>query len=162
RPPKIAREELWPLEKSADLFTRERISMAAPDQSTALWIAKAEALPDDWRLRAGQVVWTSGVQTWKRLARRGIWVNGCAESLGEQEPQRLETLTGGPLQWLKLTHEAGYADGEMPIAATYRLLPRTDGLELRGQRYLFWQSGSRFERALQLNPSIRGMVHFCG
>jgi hydroxymethylbilane synthase len=161
RPTKLKAEQLWPVEKSPDLFTRERIPLAAPAESTALWIAKAEALPDDWRLGKDRVIWTSGVQTWKRLARRGVWVNGCAESLGEHEPARIETLTGGPLKWLKLTHEGG-AEGEMPIAATYRLRPRTDEFGLDGKRYFFWKSGSSFERALQLNPSIKEMVHFCG
>src|SRR5437773_1954813 len=46
RPAKVGTEELWPPERAADLFIRERIPVSAPDESTALWIAKAEALPD--------------------------------------------------------------------------------------------------------------------
>jgi len=128
----------------------------------ALWIAKAEALPDDWHVPAEQIVWASGVQTWKRLSRRGVWVNGCAESLGEQEPTRIETLVGGPLNWLKLTHEGGYADGEMPLTATYRLVSKREGVDLSGKRYFFWKSGSSFEHALRLNPWLGEMTHFCG
>ena len=45
---------------------------------------------------ADQVVWASGVQTWKRLARRGVWVNGCAESLGEQEPSASKRWQADP------------------------------------------------------------------
>jgi hydroxymethylbilane synthase len=162
RPAKVRTEQLWPFEEATDLFTRERIPLSAPDQSTALWIAKAEALPDDWRPGPEQVVWASGMQTWKRLARRGVWVNGSAESLGEQESARVETLTGDELKWLKLTHEGGYTEGEMPTAATYRLVPRTEQFGLDGKRYFFWKSGSSFERALELNPSIKEMIHFCG
>jgi hydroxymethylbilane synthase len=119
-------------------------------------------LPDDWLVPAGQIVWASGVQTWRRLARRGVWVNGCAESLGEQEPARIEMLAGEPLNWLKLTHEGGYTDGEMPMAAMYRLVPKNADIDLGGKRYFFWTSGSSFERALKLNPWLAEMTHFCG
>jgi hydroxymethylbilane synthase len=163
RPEKVSPELLWPMNSTeSDWFTREKISLADNDQTKALWIAKAEALPDDWQAPAGQIVWASGVQTWKRLARRGVWVNGCSESLGEQEPARIETLVGEPLDWLKLTHEGGYTDGEMPVASTYRLVPRSNGVDLSGKRYFFWKSGSSFEHALRLNPWLREMPHFCG
>lgn len=187
RPTKVSRELLWPVDLAeSDWFTRERVSIedslslwervSAGDSSLtpspqlsneetarkALWIAKAEALPDDWQVPAEQAVWASGVQTWRRLARRGVWVNGCAESLGEQEPARLETLAGGPLNWLKLTHEGGYTDGEMPFISTYRLVAKSNAVDLSGKRYFFWKSGSAFEQALKLNPWLSDMTHFCG
>jgi hydroxymethylbilane synthase len=183
RPQRVSPELLWPVDRAdSDWFTREPISVensvslsekvsvgesglspsANGKGSKPLWIAKAEALPDDWPVPASQIVWASGVQTWRRLARRGVWVNGCAESLGEQEPARIETLAGEPLNWLKLTHEDGYTDGEMPVAATYRLTPKTEAVDLSGKRYFFWKSGSSFERALKLNPWLAEMTHFCG
>jgi hydroxymethylbilane synthase len=161
RPPKIAREQLWPLSSAdADWFSRERIPLA--ELTSALWIAKADALPDDWRPSSAQIVWASGVQTWKRLARRSVWVHGCAESLGEQEPQNIETLAGSSLKWLKLTHASGYDEGTLSTLATYRLVPKNGYVELKGKTYFFWKSGSSFEHALSLNPWIKEMTHFCG
>jgi hydroxymethylbilane synthase len=163
RPLKVDREQLWPIRSTdADWFTREKIPAKSVDPATSLWIAKADALPDDWRLPAGQIVWASGVQTWKRLARRGVWVHGCAEGLGEHEAPNIEALSGASLNWIKLTHETGYADGEMPMLATYRLVPRNEEIELKGKRYFFWKSGSSFEHALSLNPWLKEMTHFCG
>jgi hydroxymethylbilane synthase len=154
---------LWPLESSdADWFDREAISVKPADGAPALWIAKADALPDDWRPGAGQIVWTSGVQTWKRLAQRGVWVNGSAESLGEQEPQNIDTLAGRNLKWLKLTHAVGYDEGAMPVLQTYQLVPKDGHLNLVGKTHFFWKSGSSFERALSLNPWMKSMTHFCG
>jgi hydroxymethylbilane synthase len=163
RPTKISSEQMWPLNSSeSDWFDREAIPVElAPDQP-ALWIAKADALPDDWCPSAGQIVWAGGVQTWKRLARRGVWVHGSAEGLGEQEPQNIETLVGKKLNWLKLTHAGGYDEGALPVLATYRLAPKCDGPDLSGRKYFFWKSGSSFERALSLNPWIKSMTHFCG
>jgi hydroxymethylbilane synthase len=163
RPPKAAKAQMWPLSPfDADWFTREQIPGKPAEIDAALWIAKADALPDDWSPGRHQVVWISGVRSWKRLARRGIWVNGCAESLGEQEPPNIEVLAGGDLTWLKLTHADGYDEGAMPVLATYRLVPKEGRVDLEGKSYLFWQSGSSFERALSLNPWVKSMTHFCG
>jgi hydroxymethylbilane synthase len=160
---KAAPSEIWPLNGSdVDWFVREPIPVNLPDRSYALWIAKADAVPQGWNIERDRLVWASGVQTWKKLARRGIWVSGCAESLGERERPGIETLTGGPVNWLKLTHESGYTDGEMPVLATYRLLPNDQAVELSGKKYFFWKSGSSFEYALSKNPWLKQMTHFCG
>jgi hydroxymethylbilane synthase len=163
RPPKIGSDAMWRLSSNdADWFTRERIAVEQPSNHLALWIAKAEALPENWSVGSDQIVWTSGVQTWKRLARKSVWVNGCAEGLGEQESPRLETLTGSRLHWLKLTHESGYTEGDLPAIATYRLLPQSDTVDLTGKKYFFWKSGSSFEHALSQNPWLKDLTHFCG
>lgn len=163
RPPKVAKEEVWPLKSTdADWFSREPIAAETSVEPRPLWIAKADALPDDWKVKSTQLVWASGMRTWTRLARRGVWVNGCAESLGEHESPRIETLTGSAFNWLKLTHDDGYADGKMESRATYRLVPRNENLDLVGKRYFFWSSGSSFEYALSKNPWLKEMRHFCG
>ncbi len=175
RPPKIQKAQLWPLKSSdADWFTREAISVgnsqsvrvraSVPDQdlTVALWVAKADALPNDWQIEPGQIVWASGAQTWHRLAQRGVWVNGCAESLGEHESPNIEALVGGELNWQKLTHADGYANGAMAALPTYRLVPKNGQLNLEGKTHFFWKSGSSFEYALSLNPWLRQMTHSCG
>ena len=167
RPQQIPRDQLWPLNSSeSDWFSRERIPAEPGGDHLSLWIAKADALPDDWCPSAGQIVWASGVQTWKRLAHRGVWVNGSAEGLGEQEAQNIAILAARDLQWLKLTHAAGYDEGTMPVLHTYRLVPKDAPHDLQswlqGRKYFFWKSGSSFEYALSLNPWIESMTHFCG
>lgn len=163
RPPKVPRERMWPLEPAdADWFNRERIPMGPIDDTAALWLAKAEALPNDWHVKAEQIVWVSGIQSWKRLAQRGVWVNGSAESLGEHEPQRIETIAGSDLKWQKFTHSEADTDGSMPTVATYRLIPKDGHPDLAGRNYFFWKSGSGFNYALSHNPWLRQMTHFCG
>jgi hydroxymethylbilane synthase len=163
RPPRIEWSAMWPVTGfHSELFKREKIAVTQMKGFNALWVAKAVALPNDWPSEENKIVWTSGVQTWKRLADRGVWVNGCAESLGEQELPYLDTLAGGQLNWLKLTHDRGYTEGAMPILATYTLLSNSENRDLQGKRYFFWKSGSSFEYALSLNPWIRDMTHFCG
>jgi hydroxymethylbilane synthase len=154
---------MWPLEPSqADWFGRERIPVTLPDKPAAFWISKAEALPNGVSLSPSQIVWASGLHTWRRLAQRGVWVNGCAESLGEQEDPRIENLAGSEREWFKLTHADGYAGNGTKTLATYRLIPKNDNPQFKDQTYFFWTSGSGFERALALNPWLKQMTHFCG
>lgn len=161
RPPKIAREKMWPLRASdADWFKREAIPATIPD--TPLWISKADALPHEASIAPAQLVWASGGKTWERLAARGIWVNGCAEALGEQESPNIETLAGGNVDWVKLTHAGAPPENGMKAVPTYRLIGKDDNPSLDGKTHFFWSSGSSFERALALNPWIKPMTHFCG
>ena len=187
RPAKVASDLLWPLKPAdSDWFKREPIPATIPN--SPLWIAKADALPDDVSPSDSQLVWASGLKTWERLARRGVWVNGSAEGLGEHEHPRIETIAGEEVHWTKLTHadagsagkrgpRSGSPDGvlvlpafrsehdaldNMQVLPTYRLIPKDDGPNLENKHYFFWTSGSSFERALYLNPRLKAMTHFCG
>jgi hydroxymethylbilane synthase len=130
--------------------------------NSPLWVAKADALPEDARVPHSQLVWTAGSKTWLKLVSRGIWVNGSADGLGEQEDARIETLAGGPVNWTKLTHANASSENGVRALATYRLIPKADAPNVDGKQYFFWSSGSAFERALSLNPWLRSMTHFCG
>ena len=166
RPAKVARDLLWPLNTSdSDWFKREPIAATIP--KSPLWIAKADALPEHSSISDSQIIWASGPKTWERLAKRGVWVNGCAEGLGEQENARIETIAGEELHWTKLTHADApvWSAGILPASGllpTYRLIPKDVAPNIEGKNYVFWTSGSSFERALQLNPSMKSMTHFCG
>src|SRR5688572_19528658 len=181
RPPKVGRDLLWPLKPAdSDWVKREPIPATIPD--SPLWIAKADALPETASVPDSQLVWASGLKTWERLARRGVWVNGCAEGLGDQEHPRIETIAGTEVQWTNLTHADAGSAGILPASGsagsagilpasgqvnmqqlpTYRLIPKDSSPDLQGKHYFFWTSGSSFERALSLNPWMKSMTHFCG
>lgn len=166
RPPKAPRELMWPIKPVAsDWFKREPIPATIPDRP--LWIAKADALPEGFSPAESQIVWTGGLKTWDRLAKRGVWVNGSTEGLGEHENPRIDTLVGEEVSWTKLTHDGNAGilpeSASMEVLPTYRLIPN-DGHDpnLEGKQYFFWTSGSGFERALEPNPWLKSMTHFCG
>src|SRR6185295_11892663 len=156
-------------------FKREPITATIPN--SPLWIAKADALPEEASISDTQLAWASGLKTWERLARRGVWVNGSAEGLGEHEHPRIETIAGTNVLWTKLTHADAGSAGILPASGsagsagilpasgsalpTYRLIPKDSSPDLQGRRYFFWTSGSSFERALLLNPWMKAMTHFC-
>jgi hydroxymethylbilane synthase len=140
----------------------------------AAFIAHKRALPG--ALSAEQAnrcphLWVSGAETWFALAARGVWVEGCAESLGFAalrgtlaEPLlHLAPLT----QWLALTNEEA-ADGwqDVPVLATYRHAPaaadtaadRASGPH--NATHAWWHSSAQFERLRGQLPA--GCHHACG
>ncbi len=172
RPPRLDAGLLWPRgEADTEWFTRESVAVPIPEEGVTMLVAKADALPLSWTLSDDCIVWAAGLRTWRKLAQRGIWVNGSAEGLGEQELPRLETLAGRRLDWIKLSHQDAGSSPDLPLLATYRLVPRNgrivsggpDGLgDLQGREYFFWTSGSSFRQAIAVAPWLREKTHFCG
>jgi hydroxymethylbilane synthase len=121
----------------------------------ATFIAHRRALPV--ALSAGEInrcghIWVSGTESWFALASRGVWVEGCAESLGfaALRPTLAAPLLSLPplSEWLALTNEEGAAGwGDVPVVATYRHV-RSDALGAGPGDALqaWWHSGIQFER----------------
>jgi hydroxymethylbilane synthase len=158
-PPPADMSQVWPRRNERDLARREAIDPAPmPPADAALWVARAEALPASLMPRDSRVVWTAGSRTWEKLARRGVWVHGCAEGLGDDETPQLDTLAGRTLTWQRLTH----ADSGDPDAlATYVVTqPLPDDLDRR--THFYWTSGRVFRDAVERFPTIRGGWHASG
>jgi hydroxymethylbilane synthase len=138
----------------------------------ALFITHRRALPDGHAaaIPVAAHVFVPGVETWRALARLGVWIEGCAEGLGIAA---LEPLLGEPLlqlpalsEWLIYTHEeaaGGWSWGE--VLRTYRHLPpespdaAADGPP-PDATHVYWHSSAQFERA---RARLTGTAHHaCG
>ena len=62
------------------------------------------ALPKNTNIDSSNIIWVSGLETWKNIAKRGIWVNGSSDGLGEDIDSNIQHLTQN--EWIKLTHRA--------------------------------------------------------
>ncbi|MBX7138753.1 MAG: hypothetical protein K1X83_12290 [Oligoflexia bacterium] len=163
--PRTQAERIFPSnEGEAQLFDRERLELFPLPELTnrGIWVAKAEALPTDLKLPATSVIWTAGVKTWKRLAARGVLVNGSADGLGEDSSNPPANLFPEVTEWLKFSHAEGIATPERALISTYRLVPKTDLPDLNQRTHFFWSSGSAFELALSQQPSIKPRWHASG
>ncbi|HSD75448.1 MAG TPA: hydroxymethylbilane synthase [Steroidobacteraceae bacterium] len=133
-----------------------------------VFVAHSRALPAGIEAEIEERrVWTSGTGSWRRLAERGVWIEGCAEGLGYDwiASTLAEPLLGLPplAEWQVLSH-AGSADywpaGE--VIGTYRLpdvasqaIPDPGAVT-----HAYWASGSQFrELWSQLPPTVH---HACG
>ncbi len=147
--------KLWPLEPSPAFFQRQSLEVAHPN--TDLFVARAEALPQ-WKM-GDEIIWGAGVETWHRLTKRGVWVHGCQEGLGE-EPPAIDALVGRTPNFTKLSHDQSENTAIFPILATYRLVPRA--FDLPEADSYFWMSETSFLRALELYPELKNREHACG
>lgn len=140
-------------------FQREAVDYQMPT-SKAHFIAKASALPKNRQLDA-EIIWTSGLNTWQKLAQRGYWVNGSFESLGEQESMAIDALARVE-SWAKWTHQDAAKGRWQEKVATYKLLPLESAPDISQTKSFFWSSGSSFKLALQQYPQIINAQHYCG
>jgi hydroxymethylbilane synthase len=153
-----SRENIFPQSTGDNnWFERKPIKAQIP-ANHALWVAKADAWPEG--LKSEAIIWTSGMNSWRKLAEKGVWVNGCAENLGDESPQ-LEALVP-EIKWVKLTHSQADGDGTV---VTYALVPKSQDKSpcLKDKTHFYWMSGSSFKRAYELFPEelARGF-HGCG
>jgi hydroxymethylbilane synthase len=155
--PRVAAANLWPEPGSTMAAERASLNVQLP-AAGGFWIARAEALPEGSTVPADTIVWAAGGQTWRRLAERGVWVNGCADGLGDDEQPPVDTLAGQAISWIRLTHDRA------PVAdalATYHVdTPLPDDLSERS--HFFWTSGDLFRRAVERWPVIRKAWHASG
>ena len=126
----------------------------------AAFIAHRRALPE---LPAATInrcphIWVSGTASWFALAARGVWVEGCAESLGFASLARTlaEPLLNLPAadQWLALTSTEAVAGwGAVPAFATYRHAPAVASAPNVGgaasparATHVWWHSSVQFDQ----------------
>jgi hydroxymethylbilane synthase len=111
-PPAANPHSVWTGDEgSADRYRRVALQVRHDqfaDARVGLFVARSEAWPDGYLPRPGQVVWTAGIDTWRRLAARGIWVHGSDESLGEGGVAALKTLFPRVQRWVKFSHDLGF------------------------------------------------------
>lgn len=169
----------WPQPQSMpNVFLRENLdtksqieafvkSTQSRGHQPLLIVSRENALPETFVQDEGVFLWCAGLKTWASLARRGYWVSGCFESLGEQDLQEMKFLWPA-FEGLKLTHDQGSKEGAFPILCTYRLRDNPDSAawpkDWSQIEECFWMSSSLFEAALKRFPRLLDQVsnHACG
>ncbi len=153
--PRVSADQVWP---AVNGIPAERMPVAAGRPETdGWWIARAEALPEDWTPSRRTLVWAAGSHTWRRLAARGVWVGGCADGLGDEHPQ-VDVLAGRDVAWTRLTHD-GVRDQN--ALATYSVSVNLPD-DLPSRSHFFWTSGELFKTAIARWPSLRSAWHASG
>lgn len=134
-----------------------------PSDIDALYVARTEAWPET-AMGQRRYVWAAGLKTWQNLAAKGIWVHGCADSLGEQENPSLDILAGKNLHWGKLTHNQPLLTSTSQDRKTFATYELQQDVEIKdlSKKTFFWQSGSQFLVALKKYPQLKDKHHACG
>jgi hydroxymethylbilane synthase len=155
--PRATAAAVWPRRDEGVVPVRTSMAVEQP-KGNAFRVSRAEALPETWSLPDSAIVWAAGSTTWRRLARRGVWVNGCADGLGDDESPNVDVLAGRTVSWLTLTHDRA---SRPDAVATYHVeVPLPDDLPSRS--HFYWTSGELFRRAVDRWPSIKDGWHGSG
>jgi len=119
------------------------------------------------------LVFSAGSRTWKEMARKGIWVHGSADALGEEELQSLKDsaflalMTKNEIKndWQVLTHRNGTSTlGVVSEAFSSDPQDYSEAFknELLDCEIFFWASYRQYETYLQEFPEIKNKTHCTG
>ncbi len=128
-------------------------------KNSGIYVSRSNALQENIRIDSSNIIWTSGIETWEKLAEQGIWVNGSSDSMGENQCDAENIL--GPIKWYKLSHDLAF-DGDKEIIPTYQLIERTIPEKISNISHFYWMSASSFKYAIKNIPEILNANHACG
>ena len=153
----------FPSEDSLSLYERipfseDKIKLSSLENS-GIFISRGNALENINNISESNLIWTSGVETWKKIAKKGLWVNGSSDSLGEKENPPLDIFD--KIKWYKLSHKDAEED-QLSLISTYELIPKEIPDNIEENSHFYWMSASSFKIVFDKFPSIESANHSCG
>ncbi len=158
-------DEIYPENlKNYKIFSRRQLNENVDGinnlQNKCIYVSRISSIPDMSKIQSNNVIWTSGLRTWKNLSERGIWVNGTSDGLGEDFDKDINSLTNNP--WVKLTHSQSPESSIKNKIETYQLEFIDFEIDIEKKKYFYWMSSSAFKACIDKYPKIIEKYHFCG
>ena len=146
------------------IFERKQVNHSSDKISTlknkCIFISRLSALPKEANINSENIVWSSGLKTWKELISKGIWVNGSADGLGEDFENDISALTN--FSWIKLTHKDAPISNINDRIITYELEKIDFEININEKKHFYWMSSSAFKYTLEKYPELKERYHYCG
>lgn len=162
-------KKIQPLSYDLDSFYKD---FSDKHKTRFIFITKNENIQG---LRDSDVLWTSGVSTWKKLAKSGYWVCGSFDSLGEEQPPEISYLSSScfdpnsdpnsdpKIKWIKLTHAQGKESSWAIKCPAYSISYEEKDLNYDPSvEFYYWSHGELFKKYYQMYPEIKNKYHSCG
>ena len=162
----ISSDDIYPNENDNNMFVRKSIvnEEIKTLKKSFIFISRKNVLDSCSNIDKSNIFWTSGVKTWKYAARKGYWINGSSDSLGEQNGIEIDHLIAWKLKKYKLSH-TNASSKIFQILPTYQLEFDEDKikmLKLDERSDFFWMSPLQYEKAVEFFPEISNGNHSCG
>lgn len=118
----------------------------------------------------GGTIWAAGAKTMQTLAKKGYWVNGCADSMGDTQLKDFKNskflaLMLEDLNWKTLTSSTGTSSlGETVPSYEHIIIPPTDEFKktIEETETFYWTSFFQYQTYLDFFPQIKNKNHCCG
>lgn len=146
------------------LFSRKHIdssNVIKELRNSIVYISRKNVLRGTPHIDDSNIVWTSGLKTWKAAAQKGYWVNGTSDSFGESVDFDIDSLSGKTSKKVKLTHLENEST-EMDIVPTYKLIFSDKKLSIQERTHFYWMSSFAFDCITEKYPEIKNKIHGCG
>ena len=114
----------------------------------------------------GGSLWAAGSKTMKRLIEKGYWVQGCADSLGDEVIKNLQDskviqMMLKDLPWKVLTNDESKSElGEVIPAYTREI--KEANKDILNCNAFFWASFYQYQQYVKAYPKIKDRFHGCG
>ena len=149
--------------KEYNFFSRENLKNKSKKinllRNKNILASRSNVLDEKDSIDSSNILWTSGVKTWFQLAKKGFWVNGTFDSLGEGN-NNFKFFSDN--QWIKLTHKDSLDFFIKDRLFTYSLIKNKINQDLSKKTHFYWMSGSAFQYAIEEFPKIIDKFHSCG
>ena len=119
-----------------------------------------------------KTIWAAGVKTMEKLAQAGFWVNGCADSFGDVEINKLKKskalllMSDIETPFCVLTNNESTSEIGYTVACYERKINTQISDEFRDlinkTDYFFWTSFNQYQTYLKYFPHIKNKIHTCG
>ncbi len=161
-PRKIDKQKIWISSKGFKARREEKsldCDMFKSSKLETYVFTRSETCPEGAVFSKSKTIYTSGLRSWQKLFKKGIWVNGCLESLGlsfkpdmpwESNEKYWFTRSG-------VSAPKGYSLKESYDLEGEVLKDSYDGCD-----YFIWMSGELFVSELKKNPWLKEKTHFFG
>lgn len=150
-------QNIYPLPDDLKKITRSPLEIGNPPPGN-LFITRFDSWLLHWKQNPDSILWCAGLEIYRKLAEKNLWISGCSEGLGEEEDPNILYLVKNP-EFTKLTHSrCENIPSRYKRFITYEL-GRIEFPDLKEKTHFFWTSGIQFEEALLKFPSILNAYH---
>ena len=163
----IPKKLLYPLQDDKNLFQRiqflndEKIRML---EDSFIYLSRKNVLDNGYELKDSNYLWTSGLKCWYYAAKKGYWINGSSDSLGNHKLKDLKHYVSEQIPRFNLSHSKA-ATNSYELIPTYELKVNKAALEnlsIKGKKYFYWMSPVQFEVVVKRYPEILDAKHSSG
>ena len=158
------RSNAFPVAKSEkNIFSRrylDKNTQISKIQNSIIYITRKTVLKNKPAFAHSCILITSGIKTWRESVKKGYWINGTTDSMGQSELDHLGLITRCK-DVIKLSFKENSNDKTDTIDL-YELKDPKFPKDFEKREEYFWMSSFAFSVALKLYPSIIKKRHASG
>ena len=164
---KVPLKTMYPLKNSKKMFSRSRINNSKKISSlenSFVYLSRKNVVDDCKLISDSNILWTSGIECWKYAVKKGLWISGSSDGLGEDQKRNINNFVPKSTKSFKLSNLSSKSK-KYELIPTYELIFDRENikyLKLNEKTYFFWMSPIQFDKAVEIFPSIIDKSHSCG